>query len=118
MKALFAVGLAVLILGILSFFIAIPHSENHGIKAGDVNIGVQTHDQRVPFTARGLQIPNMPGMQQIEDAIGEYDALTLVAQVLHKRHRFGRRQNLLRHRKIFQVLYLMVGEKVQRWRGR
>jgi hypothetical protein len=43
MKALFAVGLAVLILGILSFFIAIPHSENHGIKAGDVNIGVQTH---------------------------------------------------------------------------
>ena len=44
MKALFAVGLAVLILGILSFFVAIPHSENHGIKAGDVNIGVQTHD--------------------------------------------------------------------------
>jgi len=44
MKALFAVGLAVMILGVLSFFIAIPHSENHGIKAGDVNIGVQTHD--------------------------------------------------------------------------
>ncbi len=44
MKALFAVGLAVLILGILSFFVAIPHSENHGIKAGDVNIGVQTHE--------------------------------------------------------------------------
>lgn len=44
MKALFVVGLAVLILGILSFFVAIPHSENHGIKAGDVNIGVQTHD--------------------------------------------------------------------------
>jgi hypothetical protein len=44
MKALFAVGLAVLVLGVLSFFIAIPHSENHGIKAGDVNIGVQTHD--------------------------------------------------------------------------
>jgi hypothetical protein len=44
MKPLFAVGLAVLILGILSFFVAIPHSENHGIKAGDVSIGVQTHD--------------------------------------------------------------------------
>src|ERR1700730_16020612 len=44
MKALFVVGVAVAILGILSFFIAIPHSENHGIKAGDVNIGVQTHD--------------------------------------------------------------------------
>ena len=46
MKALFVVGLAVVILGILSFFVAIPHSENHGIKAGDVNIGVQTHEQR------------------------------------------------------------------------
>jgi hypothetical protein len=37
------VGLAVAILGILSFFIALPHSENHGIKAGDVSVGVQTH---------------------------------------------------------------------------
>jgi hypothetical protein len=36
MKALFVVGLAVAILGILSFFVAIPHTENHGIKAGDV----------------------------------------------------------------------------------
>ncbi len=34
MKGLFVVGLAVVILGILSFFVAIPHSENHGIKAG------------------------------------------------------------------------------------
>ena len=33
MKALFVVGLAVLILGILSFFVPVPHSENHGIKA-------------------------------------------------------------------------------------
>jgi len=46
MKALFAVGLAVIILGILSFFIAIPHSENHGIKAGDVSVGVQTHSSQ------------------------------------------------------------------------
>ena len=46
MKALFAVGLAIIILGILSFFIAIPHSENHGIKAGDVSVGVQTHSSQ------------------------------------------------------------------------
>jgi hypothetical protein len=31
-------------LGILSFFVPIPHTENHAIKAGDVSIGVQTHD--------------------------------------------------------------------------
>ncbi len=43
MKTLFAVGLAVVVLGILSFFVAVPHSENHGIKAGDVNVGIQTH---------------------------------------------------------------------------
>jgi hypothetical protein len=45
-KALFVVGLAVLILGIVSFFVAIPQSENHGIKAGDVDIGVQTHESK------------------------------------------------------------------------
>jgi hypothetical protein len=49
MKALFSVGLLVLILGIASFFVPVPHSENHGIKAGDVHIGVQTsHSERIP----------------------------------------------------------------------
>ena len=48
MKALFSVGLLVLVLGIASFFVPVPHSENHGIKAGDVHIGVQTtHSERV-----------------------------------------------------------------------
>jgi hypothetical protein len=45
MKALFAVGLVVLILGIASFFVPIRRSEHHGIKAGDVSIGVQTHER-------------------------------------------------------------------------
>ena len=44
MKALFAIGLVILVLGIVSFFVPFPHTENHGIKAGDVSIGVQTHD--------------------------------------------------------------------------
>jgi hypothetical protein len=43
MKVLFTVGLIVLILGVASFFIPVPHTENHGIKAGDVSLGVQTH---------------------------------------------------------------------------
>jgi hypothetical protein len=42
MKALSTVGLVVLILGILSFFVPIPHTENHGVKVGDAHIGVQT----------------------------------------------------------------------------
>ena len=46
MKTMFLVGLAVLILGIVSFFVAVPHTENHSIKAGDVDIGVQTHESK------------------------------------------------------------------------
>lgn len=48
MKMLFWVGLVVLILGIVSFVVPMPHSENHGIKAGDMSIGVQTtHNEKV-----------------------------------------------------------------------
>jgi len=49
LKALFGVGLVVLVLGILSFFIPVPHTEHHGISAGDVHLGVNTqHSDRVP----------------------------------------------------------------------
>ena len=41
--------LLLLVLGIASLVVPIPHTETHGIKAGDVNIGVQTsHSERVP----------------------------------------------------------------------
>ncbi|HEX6803495.1 MAG TPA: hypothetical protein VF133_07415 [Terriglobales bacterium] len=43
MKALFAVGLIILVLGILSFFVPLPHTEHHGMDAGDIHIGVNTH---------------------------------------------------------------------------
>ena len=50
MKVLFGLGLAVLAIGILSFFVPYPKTENHGIKAGDVKIGVQTtHDEHAPM---------------------------------------------------------------------
>jgi hypothetical protein len=49
MKALFTIGLVVLVLGILSFFVPIPHSEHHGVSAGDVHLGVTTeHSDHVP----------------------------------------------------------------------
>lgn len=48
MRGLFAVGLVVLVLGILSFFVPVPHTEHHGINAGDVHVGVNTqHNERV-----------------------------------------------------------------------
>ena len=49
MKGLFAVGLVILVLGIVSFFIPVPHSERHGVDAGDVHLGVTTrHDKLLP----------------------------------------------------------------------
>lgn len=48
MKVLFGVGLLVLVLGIASFFVPIPRHETEGLKAGDLNIGVEVrHNERV-----------------------------------------------------------------------
>jgi len=49
MKVLFAVGMIVLVLGILSFLVPLPHSHHHAIRAGDLHVGVKTqHNERVP----------------------------------------------------------------------
>ncbi|HEV3307204.1 MAG TPA: hypothetical protein VGZ91_12265 [Candidatus Sulfotelmatobacter sp.] len=49
MKALALAGIVVLILGIISFFVPVPHSEHHGVSVGDAHIGVTTeHDEKVP----------------------------------------------------------------------
>jgi hypothetical protein len=49
LKALMAVGVVVLVLGVLSFFVPFPHSEHHGVSVGDAHVGITTHDdQRVP----------------------------------------------------------------------
>ena len=49
MKPLMLVGLVVLVLGVLSFFVPFPHSEHHGVRVGDAHVGITTHDdQRVP----------------------------------------------------------------------
>lgn len=57
MKSLFGIGIAVLILGVLSFFIPVPHQETHGIKAGDTKIGIETqHNERVPTAVTAVLI--------------------------------------------------------------
>jgi hypothetical protein len=49
MKTLMLVGVAVLVLGIVSFFVPVPHSEHHGVNIGDAHVGVTTHhDNMVP----------------------------------------------------------------------
>jgi hypothetical protein len=53
MKALFWIGMAVLILGIVSLVVPIPRSEREGVKVGGVSVGIETrHEQTVsPFVS-------------------------------------------------------------------
>jgi uncharacterized membrane protein len=49
MKALSVVGALLLLLGILSFVVPLPHQEEHGVKIGDAKIGVKTESsEKVP----------------------------------------------------------------------
>jgi hypothetical protein len=45
MKALLWIGIILVVLGVVSLFVPIPHQETHGFKSGDVSIGVQTHSE-------------------------------------------------------------------------
>ena len=44
MKALMLVGVVLVVLGVLSFFVPVPHSEHHGVNLGDAHVGITTHD--------------------------------------------------------------------------
>ena len=58
MKALFVVGFIILVLGILSFFVPVSHTEHHGIDAGDFHVGVNTHHDEMlpPYVGVGLRV--------------------------------------------------------------
>ena len=45
MKALFWIGLVVLILGIVSLVVPIPHSDRQGVTVGGVALGVETRSE-------------------------------------------------------------------------
>jgi hypothetical protein len=38
------VGVVLLVLGVVSFFVPVPHSEHHGVNLGDAHVGITTHD--------------------------------------------------------------------------
>lgn len=54
MKALFGIGLVVIVLGILSFFVPFPHAEHHGVDIGDAHLGVTTHHDSMLPPAVGI----------------------------------------------------------------
>lgn len=48
MKGLFVLGTVLLILGLVSLVVPIPHNERSGVKVGSASIGVETrHDEKV-----------------------------------------------------------------------
>ena len=52
MKILNIIGVVVLLLGVLSFFVPVPHQEEHSVKIGDAKLGVQTQSsERIPIAA-------------------------------------------------------------------
>ena len=42
MRVLLIIGALLLVLGVASLFVPIPHREKHGITAGDISLGVET----------------------------------------------------------------------------
>jgi uncharacterized membrane protein len=44
MKALALTGVVLLVLGILSFVVPLPHKEKHGVSIGDAKFSIQTEN--------------------------------------------------------------------------
>jgi len=56
-KTLTLIGAVLLLLGLLSFVVPIPHQEDHGVRIGDTKINVQTsHSERLPPLASGVLV--------------------------------------------------------------
>jgi len=62
MKALFWFGLVVLVLGVASFFIAVPQKHREGVKLGGASVGVET--------TRSDKLPPYVGVIMIVGGIG------------------------------------------------
>ena len=57
MRVLAIVGVILVVAGLLSLFVPIPHREHHGIKAGPVSFGIDTTErERVHPAISGVLI--------------------------------------------------------------
>jgi len=54
MKALPLIGILLLVLGVLSFIVPVPHSEDHGVRIGNARIGVRTESRDLLPPAAGI----------------------------------------------------------------
>jgi uncharacterized membrane protein len=52
MRIVSLVGVILVLLGVLSFVVPVPHRDDHSIKIGDARFGVQTqHSEKLPTPA-------------------------------------------------------------------
>ena len=57
MRALFWIGLTILILGLISLVVPIPHREKSGVAIGGLSLGVETrHEDKVPPVISAVMI--------------------------------------------------------------
>ena len=69
MKAIFWIGLAVLILGLASLVIPIPSSQREGLNAGGVSFGIETHrDERLSPIVSAVMILGGAGLMIAQKA--------------------------------------------------
>jgi len=62
-KQLFWIGIVLVVLGLLSLVVPIPHNEHEGISAGGVSVGIQTqHSERVSPIISAVVILGGAGM--------------------------------------------------------
>ncbi len=54
MKALPLVGVLLIVLGVLSFTVPLPHHEKHGVSLGDAKFSVQTESSQLLPSAVGV----------------------------------------------------------------
>jgi hypothetical protein len=54
MKNVPLIGVLLLVLGLLTFVVPIPHRESHGVKIGDARIGVQSESSEKLPPAVGI----------------------------------------------------------------
>jgi len=63
MKALFTIGVVVLVLGFLSLFVPIPQREKNSFNVGDVNMSISTkHNEKVSPIVSAVLILGGVGM--------------------------------------------------------
>jgi nucleoside recognition membrane protein YjiH len=63
MKALFWIGLVLMILGVVSLLVPIPRNERDGVKVAGVSIGIETrHDEKAPPIVTAIMILGGAGL--------------------------------------------------------